>query len=81
MSEKWLIERQAAETVQRLLPCPWHGTSDDLGFDDNGVGTVWVVCNKVGCGCEGPYGHSTEEAIAKWNSRARAREALGKEAG
>ena len=57
---------------ERLAVCPWHGTNDDLDIQDNQVGCFWVICTKHGCGCEGPYAHSVEDAIAAWNTRASA---------
>ena len=50
--------------------CPWHGDNTELDVNDNGNGCFWVVCNKSGCGCEGPYAQSEAEAWEKWNCRA-----------
>lgn len=48
-------------------PCPWHGDNTDLETDSSGPNCFWVVCAKPGCGCEGPYGETEEEAWEKWN--------------
>lgn len=50
-------------------PCPWHGTREGLELQTNGSRVYFVVCGKSDCGCEGPYRHSEEEALAAWNSR------------
>jgi len=57
-------------TLEQNQPCPWHGDATDLQLEDNGIGCFWVVCTRNNCGCEGPYGHSPEEAWEKWNRRA-----------
>jgi hypothetical protein len=52
--------------------CPFCGEPTTAEIEDNGSGCFWVICDNVkdGCGCEGPYKHSEEDAIAAWNRRA-----------
>lgn len=57
--------------TDKLLPCPFCGGAATADHQDNGVGSFWIVCDNVkgGCGCEGPYHQTPEDAEAAWNRR------------
>ncbi|HIE3859058.1 TPA: Lar family restriction alleviation protein [Pseudomonas aeruginosa] len=63
--DKVLVDRE-------LLPCPFCGTSDLLGFEPSYEGG-WTIVKCRKCGCSGSTGRSTSEreAIAWWNRRAK----------
>lgn len=54
-----------------LFPCPFCGGAPNDKPEDNGSGVFWIICDNVkdGCGCEGPYKHSVEDAEKAWNRR------------
>lgn len=55
-----------------LLPCPFCGTDDLLGFEQSHEGG-WTVVKCRKCGASGSTGRSTTEAeaVAYWNRRAQ----------
>jgi len=57
-----------------LKSCPFCGEPAIEQIENNGAGCFWVICDNVkgGCGCEGPYKHSPEDAVSAWNRRAHA---------
>ena len=58
-----------------VLPCPFCGfhpdpEDADFCYPNDRTRTNWTAkCYETGggCGAEGPYGDSREDAIAKWN--------------
>jgi Lar family restriction alleviation protein len=54
-----------------LLPCPFCGGAPEQEPENGGLGSFWIICDNVGigCGCEGPYKHSPDDAVAAWNRR------------
>lgn len=56
---------------KELLPCPFCGTSDLLGFEPSHEGG-WTIVKCRKCGGSGPAGRATsdQEATAWWNRRA-----------
>lgn len=55
-----------------LKPCPFCGEQPSSEVESNGLGVFWIICDNVnvgGCGCEGPYKPSEEEAAEAWNRR------------
>ena len=62
----------ARNALAELMPCPFCGGKPNDELEDNGSNVTWVICDNVkdGCGCEGPYKHTPEDAIEAWNRRA-----------
>ena len=67
--------------TEELLPCPFCGTSDLLGFEPSHEGG-WTVVKCRKCGCSGSTGLSTSEAeaVAYWNRRATPAQEVRQEA-
>jgi hypothetical protein len=57
--------------TEKLNPCPFCGGEATPEVEDNGTGCYWIICDNVkdGCGCEGPYRHSPDDARVAWNRR------------
>lgn len=58
---------------EKLKPCPFCGSCDDLQFlDDNDYETVQVNC--LECGTCGPEADTRREALDLWNRRAEVKD-------
>lgn len=59
-------------TEYRLSPCPFCQSEAGPTLDGNGDTAdmvYWVSCHAVGCGSEGPWRKTSEEAVDAWNNR------------
>lgn len=57
--------------MTKIKDCPFCKTpikeDDDNCYE--GISLSWIICE--GCGAEGPFADSMEEAIALWNAALR----------